>query len=313
MLVVRHLEGGRPTLVHPVGTLGNFDGVHIGHREILSRVVSDARSRGGRAIVITFHPHPISVLAADRAPAPICSLADRLRSFREAGMDLALVQRFTPEFSRMDAAAFVERYLVRGLGLEKIIIGHNVSFGQGRGGNAERLTELGQGLGFEVEVVGPVALGETRVSSSIIRQLLRAGDVAGARAMLGAPYGIGGRVVSGKKRGRTIGFPTANLRPDQEPLVPDGVYAARVEHPGGASLAVANLGTNPTFGDLTQRSLEAHLLDFSGDLYGKRLRVELVERIRGEAKFASIDALVMQIRRDAERARELLTDGGLRG
>ncbi len=306
MRVIRHLDRSRPRLVHPVATLGVFDGVHVGHAEILRRVVTDAAARGGDPAVITFHPHPAVVLAPDRAPAPIASLADRLGAFRTAGIRAAVVQRFTKRFSQLDAETFVAKTLVGLLGVERVIVGHNVSFGRDRGGNAERLKELGREHGFEVEIVGPIVAGEIEVSSSAVRRLLASADLAGVERLLGRRYGLAGRVVVGKKRGRTIGFPTANLRPRVAPLLPDGVYAVNVVEADARRPGVANLGTNPTFGDVLGRSLEVHLLDFDGDLYGRQLRVEFVERIRSEKRFSSVDALVEQIRRDAARAREIL-------
>lgn len=307
MRVIRHLERTHPRFARPVATLGVFDGVHVGHAEILSRVVAEARARAGSAIAITFFPHPAVVLAPERAPAPIASLRDRLARFREAGIDATIVRRFTREFSQMEAEAFVERTLVDALGVERVIVGHNVSFGRARRGNAALLRALGERLGFEVEIVGPVRAGEREASSSAVRRLLTEGEVRAAAELLGRDYSVAGRVVVGKRRGRTIGFPTANVRPRVEPLLPDGVYAVRVVDGEAARPGVANLGTSPTFGDLVRRSLEAHVLDFAGDLYGRTVRVEFVERIRGESKFDSIDELVAQIRRDAERAREILS------
>ncbi|MGH7805239.1 MAG: bifunctional riboflavin kinase/FAD synthetase [Candidatus Binatia bacterium] len=306
MRVIRHLERSRPRFEHPVVTLGVFDGVHVGHAEILRRVVAAASERGGDPVLITFHPHPAVVLAPGREPAPIASLADRLAAFRGAGIRTAIVQRFTKEFSQVEAETFVARTLVGLLGVERVIVGHSVAFGRNRGGNADRLTELGREHGFEVEIVGPIIAGEIEVSSSAVRRLLATADLRGAERLLGRHYGLRGRVVVGKKRGRTIGFPTANLRTRVAPLLPDGVYAVTAVADGAPLRGVANLGTNPTFGDVVGRSLEVHLLDFDGDLYGRRLRVEFVERIRGEQRFASIEALTEQIRRDAARAREIL-------
>jgi riboflavin kinase / FMN adenylyltransferase len=307
MRVIRHLERTHPRFARPVATLGVFDGVHVGHAEILTRVVAEARARGGTALAITFFPHPARILAPARAPAPIASLRDRLARFRELGVDATIVRRFTSAFSRMEAEEFVEHTLVGALAVERVIVGHNVSFGRARRGNAELLEALGERHGFEVEIVGPVRAGGREASSSAVRRLLAEGDVGGAAGLLGRGYSVAGRVVVGKRRGRTIGFPTANVRPRVEPLLPDGVYAVRVLDGEASRPGVANLGTNPTFGDLLRRSLEAHVLDFAGDLYGRTIRIEFVERIRGEAKFGSIDELVAQIGRDAERAREILS------
>lgn len=307
MRIVRHLEGAdRPRIGGSVLALGNFDGVHLGHQEILTRVVRQARERGSEALVVTFFPHPAVVLAPGRGPAPLGSLRDRLARFAEAGIDIAVVQHFTPSFSTLAADEFVERYLVGRLRVQKIVIGHSVSFGRGRAGNATTLAEAGRRLGFEVEVVGPVAVDGITVSSTEVRRSLLAGDVTTAARLLGRAYAVEGRVIRGDQRGRTLGFPTANLRPRTSPLVPNGVYAVRVEHGGECFGGVANVGTNPTFGPGRERTLEAHVFDFAKDVYGKRLRVSFVAQLRGEMKFPSVTELVEQIGRDAARAREAL-------
>lgn len=307
MRIVRHLEGADPPRIGgSVLTLGNFDGVHTGHQEILTRVVRQARDRGTAALVVTFFPHPAVVLAPGRAPAPLGSLRDRLGRFAEAGIDTAVVQHFTEPFSRLTAEEFVERYLVGHLRVRKIVIGHSVSFGRARGGNAASLTDAGRRLGFEVEVVGPVTVDGIAVSSSEVRRHLLAGDVATAARLLGRAYAVEGRVIRGDQRGRTLGFPTANLRPRTSPIVPNGVYAVRVEQGDECFGGVANVGTNPTFGPGRERTLEAHVFDFAKDVYGKRLRVSFVAQLRGEMRFPSVADLVEQIRRDAARAREAL-------
>jgi riboflavin kinase/FMN adenylyltransferase len=309
MRIIRHLEAADRRFRRPIATLGNFDGVHVGHQEILSRLVRQAGVRGSEAVVITFYPHPTAVLAPERAPAPLGSLRERLAMMRDAGVDTVVLQRFTLPFAALGPEEFVERYLVRCLGVLKLIIGHSVNFGQGRRGSARTLEEAGPRHGFEVEVVGPVTVGGLAVSSTEVRSRLCAGEVALAARLLGRAYAVEGRVLRGEHRGRTLGFPTANLRPRMAPLVPDGVYAVRVARAARGCqtwAGVANVGHNPTFAGLRQRTLETHLFDFDGDLYGERLRVSFVERLRGELRFPSPQALVEQIRRDATRAREVL-------
>ena len=283
-----------------VATLGNFDGVHVGHQEILSRVVRQAAERRAQAVVVTFFPHPTAVLAPARAPAALGSLHDRLSRMREMGVDTVVVQHFTRAFAGLEAAEFIERYLVQRLGARKVIIG------RARGGSAATLEAAGRRLGFEVEIVGPVTVDGVAVSSTEVRQRLAAGDVTASARLLGRAYAVEGRVVVGDRRGHTLGFATANLRPRSPILVADGVYAVRARWDGEQRSGVANVGRKPTFGRGRERTLEAHLFEFSGDLYGARLRVELVERLRGEMRFASPQALVEQIRRDAVRAREVL-------
>ncbi len=306
MRIVRHVERELGHLTAPVVTLGNFDGVHCGHREILSRVVRQARERSATPLVLTFFPHPAAVLAPERAPTPLAPLADRLERFREAGIDIVIVHPFTRAFASLEAEDFIRRYLVETLHVQKVVIGHSVSFGKARRGNAAALQDGGTRHGFEVEVVGPVTVDGIAVSSTEVRNRLGAGEVTVAARLLGREYTVSGRVIRGEQRGRTIGFPTANLRPRLGPIVPNGVYAVRVEAGGEIRRGVANVGFNPTFGPGRERTLEAHIFDFAGDLYGKRLRVSFVERLRGEMKFPSITALVEQIRSDADRAREVL-------
>jgi riboflavin kinase/FMN adenylyltransferase len=306
MQVIRHLEASRVRFEAPVATLGNFDGVHIGHQEILSRVVHQAADRRANGVVITFFPHPASVLAPDRAPALLMPLRERLGRMREAGVATVVLQRFTRAFAALGAAEFVERYLVQRLGVAKVIIGHSVNFGRGRGGDAAMLEEAGHRFGFEVEVVGPVTVDGIAVSSSEVRKCLSEGDVTLGTRLLGRAYAVEGRVIAGDRRGRGFGFPTANLRPRCPILVPDGVYVVRARWDAEQRGGVANVGRKPTFGQGHLRTLEAHLFGFAGDLYGRRLRVSFVERLRGEMRFASPQALVEQIRKDAERAREVL-------
>lgn len=256
--------------------------------------------------MITFFPHPTAVLAPARAPAALGSLRERLSRFREAGVDVVLLQRFTRAFAALDADDFIERYLARRLGVAKVVIGHSVNFGRARGGSAATLVAAGARLGFAVEVVGPVSVDGIAVSSTAVRERLAAGEVAVASRLLGGAYAVDGRVVRGDRRGQGLGFPTANVRTRTAVLVPDGVYAVRLRWKGERRDGVANVGRNPTFGQGRERTLEAHLFEFDGELYGRALRVEFVERLRGEMKFASAQALVAQIREDARRAREVL-------
>jgi riboflavin kinase/FMN adenylyltransferase len=306
MEIIRHILS-HPRLPHPVVSLGNFDGVHLGHQTILRRLVQEAERRQGTALVVTFHPHPLSVLRPDRPLSLILSLREKLDQLAQQGVQRVVLQRFSRAFSRLSPEEFVHQYLVQAIGVEKIIIGHNFSFGRDRSGSAGALAQLGQRYGFEVEVVGPVRTLDREVSSSAIRSLLSAGDLDSATALLSRPYTVSGRVQKGFQRGRTIGFPTANLRPQADLLLPNGVYAVRVDVGQQTRLAgVANVGVNPTFGQNT-RTIEAHIFDFSADIYGQRLRVGFVARLREERTFPSAQDLVDQIQEDAERARALLS------
>ena len=305
MEVFRHIATSPRRFVAPVLTLGNFDGVHRGHQAILGRVAEVASAGGGEAVALTFNPHPVAVLHPERAPALITSLRDKIRLMAAAGVDVLVVQHFTPAFAQLSAEAFIERFVVQRLRATRLVVGHSVSFGHDRRGDSALLAELGRRLGFEVEVVGPIGVDGHEVSSSAVRRAIAAGDVALATKLLGRPHRLGGRVVPGRRRGATIGFPTANVRVRVGMSPPDGVYAVRVQYREAWLDGVANLGTNPTFGD-APRALEAHLLDFDADLYGERVSVAFIERLRSEIAFSSVEALVAQIGRDAKRARAIL-------
>ena len=306
MEVIRHIESYR-RFPRPIVSLGNFDGVHLGHQAILTKAVSEARALQGTALVLTFHPHPLSVLRPNSPLPLILSLREKLLLFRRLEIHGVILQRFSQTFSQLTAEEFVRRYLVDIIGIEKVIVGHNVSFGHRRSGNAEMLVQLGEKFGFAVDVIGPVVIDGREVSSTAVRTLLGTGNMHEVTRLLGRPYGVSGRVEKGFQRGRTIGFPTANLRPRTDLLLPNGVYAITVDLDEKISVpGVANVGMNPTFGN-NRRTIEAHLFDFSADLYGQRLRVNFLEHIREERKFPSVPELVRQIQEDADRARALLT------
>ena len=305
MEVLRYISQCRP-FPHPVVSIGNFDGVHIGHQAILHRLIQEERDRQGTAFVLTFYPHPLAVLRPEHSPSLICSLREKLLVFSSFGVQRVFLQHFTATFAQLAPEEFVRRYVVEALGAEKVIVGHNVSFGRNRAGNAETLQQLGKTYGFETEIVGPVRTDGQEVSSTIVRTLLKDGNVASASRLLGRRFTVRGRVVKGFQRGRTVGFPTANLLPRSDLLLPNGVYAVMVDTGEREVPGVANIGFNPTFG-VTRRTLEAHLFDFSDDLYGKPIVVGFVERLRGEQKFPSVDELVSQIQKDAARARALLS------
>ncbi|NOT55292.1 MAG: bifunctional riboflavin kinase/FAD synthetase [Deltaproteobacteria bacterium] len=304
MEIIRHILS-HARFPHPVVSIGNFDGVHVGHQEILRRVVQDARARQGTSLVFTFHPHPLTVLRPQKPLPLILSLREKLLACFATGVHGVIVQHFTTTFSLLTAEAFVRHHLVEAIGVEKVIVGHNVSFGHDRTGQAETLRRLGDQYGFAVEIVGPVMAGAQEVSSTAVRAMLSTGDMPTVTRLLGRPYAVSGRVEKGFQRGRTIGFPTANLRPRADLLLPNGVYAVRVEVGDTHVPGVANVGFNPTFGG-NKRTIEAHLFDFSADLYGRRVRVSFVEHLRGEQKFPSIQDLMRQIQHDAQQARAIL-------
>ncbi len=304
MEIIRHIVSHAP-FPHPVVALGNFDGIHLGHQAILTRLVQEAHAHQGTALILTFHPHPLSVLRPDHPSSLILSLREKLRVLAALGVQGVVLQHFTVPFSRLTPEEFVQRYLVEAIGVEKIVVGHNVSFGRNRTGRAETLERLGRGHGFAVEIIGPVLVDGREVSSTTVRTLLSAGEMREVTRLLGRPYTVSGRVEKGFQRGRGLGFPTANLRPRADVLLPNGVYAVVVTVGEQEIPGVANVGVNPTFGE-NKRAIEAHLFDFSANLYGQRLRVGFVEHLRGERKFPSVQELVRQIQEDASRARVLL-------
>jgi riboflavin kinase/FMN adenylyltransferase len=306
MRVIRHLRRVAAPLPETVLTLGNFDGVHLGHQAIVRRAVDRARQAGAQVVTLTFHPHPLQVLAPARAPAMLQPLRDRLATLRELGVDTVVVQRFSRAFAAIEPDAFVRDFLLRHLALVHVVVGYNVAFGRDRAGSGETLRRLGAVHGFGVDVVGPVEVEGERVSSSALRRVLEAGDMRRAAELLGRPYALRARVIAGEQRGRTLGFPTANLhvRP-QFLLPPHGVYAAMVTTPAGRWPGVLNIGIRPTFGG-RRLTVEVHLLDFAGDLYGRWLTVDFVERLRAEKPFTGPEALRAAIAADVEQARALL-------
>lgn len=306
MLLLRHPDRVGSRFPSAVLTLGNFDGVHKGHQRILNRVVERARACDGTAMVLTFQPHPAQILAPDRAPLLITNLRTRVERIADSGVDAIFVQRFTAEFSRITAEDFVRRLLVGSLGVRQVVVGHRVTFGYQRGGGADLLRRLGEECGFAVEVIGPVEVDGIEVSSSAVRRTIVAGDLAGAQRLLGRAVNVNGRVVHGHHRGKTLGFPTANLRVAGLVLPPDGVYAVRVRIGEKRYGGVANLGKRPTFGE-NERGLESYVFDYDGNLYGRIIDVSFVRHLRGEIKFPSPQALIERIHQDVAAAREVLS------
>jgi len=285
--------------------LGAFDGVHLAHRKILATAVSRARALGLTALACTFDPHPLEVLQPDRAPAPITTLEENLALIAGQGLDATLVIAFTLELSQIEPEAFVQNVLKRTLKVQEVVVGFNHTFGRNARGNAALLEALAPTLGFVVHVIPPLTVDGVIVSSSAIRQALQAGDVQLAMRFLGHPYTVRGRVLRGKGRGRQLGFPTANLKPERRLILAPGVYAARACWASGEGRAVVNVGVRPTFGE-GEYWVEAYLLDFSGDLYDQQLTLAFLERIRPENRFPSVEALKAQVARDVETAAHLL-------
>ncbi len=292
-------------------TVGSFDGVHLGHREILRDVVSRAASLKGRSVVVTFDPHPREVVG--RTPiAQLTSLAERLDEFAVFGVDVTLILKFTYDFSRLTAREFYQRFIIDGVGAAEVVEGHDHMFGRDREAGVAALIELGKEFGFTTTTVHPVMIDGEVVSSSGIRESLLGGDVAKAARFLGRPYQLTGTVVRGDGRGAEIGFPTANLEPiPRQKLIPaDGVYFVSADVGEKKMHGMLNIGTRPTFTAGVQRSVEVHLFDFNGAIYGTEVTVRFHQRLRQEKQFSSKDEFITQLQHDRSICQTLI-DAGL--
>jgi len=316
MEVLRDQSSCPPVREGTAVTIGAYDGVHLGHRAVIAQVRARAEARGLRSAVVTFDRHPASVVRPESAPRLLTDLDQKLELLAETGVDYCLVVTFDEARSRESPEDFVREVLVDCLHARSVVVGEDFHFGHGRRGNVELLRRMGADLGFDVdgiELVGPDGrpAGEAaRVSSTRIRHALVAGDIEQANALLGRAHEVRGRVAHGDKRGRELGFPTANVSVPGDVLLPaDGIYAGWYERPDGTvHPAAISLGRRPTFYVEAHASLlEAHLLDFDGDLYDELARVRFVARLRGEVRFASAEALVEQMHRDCDDARRLLS------
>lgn len=310
MQLFRHTADLPAALRGGAVALGNFDGVHRGHRAVIEQAQAAARALGVPAGVVTFEPHPRSLFRPNDPPFRLTPLRIKARLVEGMGLDFLVALHFDRPFSQLSADTFVRQVLVEGLGVRHVVAGHDFVFGHDRGGDIGFLREAGGWHGFKVTEVHPVTAADgTIYSSTRVRQHLQAGDVAAAQAILGHPWEIESRVEHGDKRGRTIGFPTANLLLGDTLRARFGVYAVEAGVDQGGSTVwhkgVANLGSRPTVNGTDER-LEVHLFDFADDLYGKHLRVRLLHFLRGEQKFAGLDALKAQIAQDSEQARQLL-------
>jgi riboflavin kinase/FMN adenylyltransferase len=305
-----------------VVAIGKFDGVHAGHRALIDRMLVDAASTGARTVAVTFDRNPLSVIAPERCPRSLVGIAQKVELLGRTGIDATLLLRFDEALAAEEPEAFARRVLVAGLHAQRVLVGSDFRFGRGGRGDVELLRRMGAELGFAVDEVADVASAEDgrRVSSTWIRELLDAGDVERAAKLLGRSPSVIGEVVHGLKRGRELGFPTANLSPDAEGYVPaDGVYAGwlierspeGVLRSGVRYPAAISVGTNPTFDDVEVPQVEAYVLDESDlDLYGRRVELEFVARIRGMVAFEGVERLIEQMTDDVVRTRLALTDAG---
>jgi riboflavin kinase / FMN adenylyltransferase len=307
-----------PDVIGTAITVGTFDGVHLGHRDVLERLAQRARESSLKSVLVTFDPHPLEIVNPAAAPPILTTIEEKTEVIAESGVDYMAIVPFTKDLAAHTAEQFVDLVLRRQFRMRRLLIGYDHGFGRQRAGDANVLRELGGTRGFEVEVIEAVVAGGQPISSTSIRRAVAGGDLAKASAGLGRFYPVNGIVVRGEQRGRLLGFPTINISlPSVRKLLPpEGVYAARVQTPRGPFGAMLNLGPRPTFGD-ERVSLEAHLFETGGDFYGCRVRVEFVARLRETRKFDGVEALIRQLHRDAEAAQSALTrppiSGNLKG
>ena len=303
-------ESGLPPYVKDtVITVGTFDGVHRGHRDVIERLAARSRALKIPSVLVTFDPHPLEIVNPAAAPLLLTTHDEKLEVLAETGIDYMAVVPFTAKLAEYSAEDFVEAVLRRRFRMRELLIGYDHGFGRQRAGNVAVLKTLGERDGFKVQVVEPVSTSDGHsVSSTSIRRAIAGGDLQRAAEALGRPYSVGGRVIEGAQRGRTIGFPTLNLGPPphRKLLPPEGVYAVRVQTPDGPVGGMMNLGPRPTFGD-SMTSLEAHLFDTTGSFYGAYVRLDFVARLRETRKFASAEHLTAQLRHDERDARNALT------
>jgi len=298
-----------PAIGATVATVGTFDGVHCGHRDVISKLVAHGRASGRASLLVTFEPHPLEIINPTAAPGLLTTRDEKLALLAKTALDWVAIIPFTPALSQLPAAEFVDSILLGRFRMAELLIGHDHGFGRGREGDITLLRSLGRSRGFAVDAVAPVVTTDGEpVSSTLVRRALSAGELERARSLLGRSYSVSGTVVAGDARGRLLGYPTLNIDlPDPRKLLPpDGVYAVRVEGSRGRFDGMMNLGGRPTFGD-EHRRIEAHLFDADGDFYGDRVDVAFVARLRDTMRFPGPDALVAQLRLDADAARRALT------
>lgn len=303
MEIIKGIKNLKRPFKNPVVTLGNFDGIHLGHQKIFEKVINAAKKRDGESVVITFEPHPLKILSPKQCPPLLTPFKKKMMLMEKTGIEKVLCLRFTRSFSHISPADFVKRILLKKVGAKKIIIGYNYRFGKGKTGNVESLKAICADSGIEVEVVEPLTVDHTVVSSSKIRELIREGEVERASKLLGRDYLVIGRVIRGTHRGHDLGFPTANLEMTEELYPKLGVYAVRVEWQHQFFNGLANIGFNPTF-DTKVLTLEIHILNFNYEVYGDEIQVSFIRRIRDEIRFPSLEELINQIQKDIEWAKE---------
>jgi riboflavin kinase/FMN adenylyltransferase len=308
MRVIFNLKEIRKPLTDPVLTIGNFDGVHKGHLALFDKVKERAKAIGGQSVVLTFEPHPLKIMRPANGLQLITHTGQKLELIEKAGIDIIVCVSFDREFAAISARDFVNKILVQKIGIKEIVVGYDYTFGHNREGDMNLLTEMGNELGFVVHLVGPVQIDHTLVSSTSIRRLVQEGRLGEAKVLLGRDFEVQGIVVKGQDRGgRLLGFPTANLNPHGELLPKRGVYAVQLVIDDAFYNGVTNVGYNPTFGD-TGLTVETHVLNYSGDLLGKTIKVHFIKRLRDEKTFKTFEELSAQIAHDITQAKEVFSE-----
>ncbi|MEN8264071.1 MAG: bifunctional riboflavin kinase/FAD synthetase [Nitrospirota bacterium] len=308
MKLIDGIENVKQKLPYPVLTLGNFDGVHLGHQEIFRMLLERAKEKNGTSVVFTFVPHPLSVIAPERAPKLLTTYKDKIKQIKKYGIDVVICVNFTKEFATLKAEDFVKDVLCKIIEVKEIFIGANYLFGKGRKGSPELLKHMGKEYGFTVSVVDEIKMNDITFSSSKIRKLVSKGKVDEASKFLGRLYSVEGVVISGAQRGKSLlKTPTANLSTANELLPKDGVYAVTVEIDGKTYGGATNIGYNPTFKE-KKFSFESHVLDFDGELLGRILKVNFIKRIRDEMKFSGANELGVQLKQDLEDIRQVIKE-----
>ncbi|MCL6582787.1 MAG: bifunctional riboflavin kinase/FAD synthetase [bacterium] len=307
MKIIRGLQCLGPDVRNVVLTMGNFDGLHLGHQKILQIVVDRAREIGVLGMVFTFEPHPLKILAPDRCPPLLTTFQEKMKLLQKLNLDIVLFARFTEEFASQHPEEFIQRILWDKLRVKEVYVGYNHTFGRGGKGTVAMLEEFSRQYPFRVQVVEEVVIQGENVSSTAIRNYLRQGNLEKANLLLGRPYTLTGKVIPGCGRGRKIGFPTANIAPGIKLIPKSGVYLARVHIRGKTYNGLANIGPKPTFQD-SSPGVEVYIFDLQADLYHQYLEIELIKRLRDEISFPSVGCLVHQIEQDVKEARQIFKD-----
>ena len=304
MEIIRGTANLKKKFNGPAITIGNFDGIHLGHQKIFRKVKQKALELAGESVVYTFNPHPLTVLAPQKKVPLITSFSEKMKLIEESGIDVVICEDFTPEYADLSATQFIQDILVDKIGVRTIFVGHDYAFGKGREGNIDTLRKFGRDFNFEVHLVNAIKMDDVPVSSTMIRNLIQDGDAKRVAGFLGRNHSIAGQVGKGKSRGKGLGFPTANLKSVVELFPRPGIYVVYVFYGDNCYQGVANIGFNPTFKDQAL-SIEVFILNFDKDIYGDDIKISFVDRLRDEKAFNGPDELVEQIKRDVEMAKEI--------